>query len=101
MRDGDMKDFGRSMKGWSPHCPLWGEVDINDRLSISLVAIGPFGHMAPPFVVMRASEPCYIGPDHWTVGKRMRRCEFIALLSGEAAGFAARGGARLSTQLKF
>jgi hypothetical protein len=57
--------------------------------------------MAPPFVVMRASEPCYIGPDHWTVGKRMRRCEFIALLSGEAAGFAARGGAHLNTQLNF
>jgi hypothetical protein len=41
--------------------------------------------MAPPFVAMRASEPCYIGPDHCTVGKRMRRWEFIALLSGEAA----------------
>jgi hypothetical protein len=41
--------------------------------------------MAPPFVAIRASEPCYIGPDHWTVGKRMRRWEFIALLSGEAA----------------
>ena len=86
MRDGDMKDFGQSMKGWSPHCPLWGEVDINDRLPISSAAIGPFGHMAPPpFVAMRACEPCYIGPDHRTVGKRMRRWKFIALLSGEAA----------------
>jgi hypothetical protein len=39
----------------------------------------------PPFVAMRACAPCYIGPNHRTVGKRMRRWEFIALLSGEAA----------------
>ena len=45
MRDKDMGDFGRSMKRWSPHCPLRGEVDINDRLPISSAAIGPFGHM--------------------------------------------------------
>jgi hypothetical protein len=41
--------------------------------------------MAPPFVAMRACEPCYIGSDHRTVGKRMRCREFIALLGGEAA----------------
>jgi hypothetical protein len=39
----------------------------------------------PPFVAMRACAPCYIGPNHRTVGKRMRRWEFIVLLSGEGA----------------
>ena len=71
---------------WQADYPIFrGEVDINDRLSISSAAIGPFGHMAPPFVAMRACEPCYIGSDHRTMGKRMRRWELIALLSGEAA----------------
>ena len=86
MRDGDMKDFGRSMKGWSPHCPLSGRSG-HKRSSVDILGrdwpIRTYG--AAAFCCNARLRALLYWLRSSDRGKRMKRWEFIALLSGEAA----------------